>query len=69
MTPADRLRMYHARLSAQRWVSDLYDVDADHWRGSKRPKKALAILEAHLRRCHGRGSPAECDEAIQEALK
>ena len=68
MKPNDRLKAYHAKLSALRWPQDMFESDRDFWRGSKRPKKALPLLEAHLRRGNGRGSPQECDNLLKDAI-
>jgi hypothetical protein len=71
MTTHHKMYGYHLGLCAMRWASDLYEFDKTYWRmvGGKRPKKATALLNAHIRRCNGEGSPQACDEVYNEVTK
>lgn len=69
MKANERLIGFHNVLRHKRYKDDLFDMDKRYWHKTKRPAKANQILEVHMRRVAGNGSPQECDDVIATLTK
>lgn len=75
MTDATLLRRYHAALGEARTPNQLTNYHIDFMERNKvpvlptPPAGIKAIRRAHRERVAGRGSPADCDAALNQALR
>jgi hypothetical protein len=70
MDAANLLREYHRQMSDARYGYDIESFDVTFWNDhGPAPTASIGILNAHLRRVQGVGSPLECDAALAQAIK
>lgn len=65
---ATLLRRYHAALGEARTPVGLSSADLRFWPDGA-PDRTRGLFEAHLARVRGEGSPADCDAALNQALR